>query len=98
MEKVARSPRARYDLYVRRWGRDARRFGKSMLVRFMQDWYPWAANAKGNSPAQFKAAWRRVHDIFADEGATNVGWVFSVDSLTEGTPTSRRALDHYYPR
>lgn len=69
-----------------------------MLVRFMQDWYPWAANAKGNSPAQFKAAWRRVHDIFADEGATNVGWVFSVDSLTEGTPTSRRALDHYYPR
>ncbi|MDX6679633.1 MAG: hypothetical protein QOE31_3685 [Solirubrobacteraceae bacterium] len=91
----------RYDLYIKRWARDARAYGKPLVIRFMHemngDWYPWSANSYGNTPAQFRAAWRRVHTIFRREGASNVSWVFSIDSLAAGTPTSRRRLDHFYP-
>ena len=90
-----------HDLYIRRWARDARAYGKPLVIRFMHemngDWYPWSANGYGNTPAQFRAAWRHVHTIFRLAGATNVSWVFSIDSLAAGTPTSRRTLDHFYP-
>lgn len=98
---VRQIAKGRYDLYVRRWARDARAYGKPILMRFMHEmngsWYPWSVDINGNSAAAFRAAWRRVHDIFRREGATNVGWVFSVDSFAGGTPTSRRQLDHFYP-
>ena len=93
--------RGHHDLYIRRWARDARAYGKPILLRFMHEmngsWYPWSVRINGNSPAAFRAAWRRVHDIFRREGATNVGWVFSIESFAGGTPTSRRELDHFYP-
>lgn len=98
---VRQIARGRYDLYIRRWARDARAYGKPILMRLMHEmngsWYPWSVRINGNSPAAFRMAWRRVHDIFRREGATNVGWVFSVESFAGGAPTSRRALDHFYP-
>jgi hypothetical protein len=91
----------RHDLYIRRWARDARAYGKPILLRFMHEmngnWYPWSVNINGNTPAAFRAAWRHVHDIFTREGATNVGWVLSVESFAGGTPTSRKQLDHLFP-
>jgi cellulose synthase (UDP-forming) len=90
-----------HDLYLKRWARDARDYGKPLVIRFMHemngDWYPWAANGYGNTPSQFRAAWRHVHTIFATAGAKNVSWVFSIDALAAGTPTKRRTLDHFYP-
>ena len=91
----------RHDLYIRRWARDARAYGKPILLRFMHEmngnWYPWSVNINGNTPAAFRAAWRHVHDIFTREGATNVGWVLSVESFAGGAPTPRKQLDHFYP-
>ena len=98
---VRQIARGVHDLYIRRWARDARAYGKPILLRFMHEmngnWYPWSVGINGNSPAAFRSAWRHVHDIFRREGATNVGWVFSVDSFAGGTPTSRRELDHFFP-
>ncbi|MEA2182540.1 MAG: hypothetical protein QOF69_1725 [Solirubrobacteraceae bacterium] len=91
----------RYDLFVRRWARDAKAYGKPMLLRFMHEmngrWYPWGVGINGNTPAAYKAAWRRVWMIFRREGATNVGWVFSVESFAGGPPTTRSQYDAYYP-
>jgi hypothetical protein len=47
----------------------------------------------GPSDAQYIAAWRRVHDIFASEGLTNrdVAWVFSEgshDDCSAGAPAN----------
>ena len=90
-----------HDVYVKRWARDARNYGKPLVIRFMHemngDWYPWSTTSYGNSPADYSAAWRHVHDLFRAAGATNVRWVFSIDALAAGTPTSRRTLDHFYP-
>ena len=34
-------------------------------------------NPDGNTPSDYVAAWRHVHDIFTQVGATNVRWVWS---------------------
>ena len=39
------------------------------------DWYPWGVN--NNTAADFVAAWRHLHKVFEEEGATKVKWVWS---------------------
>ncbi|MFV2063627.1 MAG: glycoside hydrolase family 26 protein [Chloroflexota bacterium] len=74
--------RGDHDAYIRQWARDARAFGAPVLVRFAHEinnnYFPWSVNSFDNSPATFKAAWRRVYSIFRSEGATNVKFVWSV--------------------
>ena len=98
---VRQIARGRHDAYVRKWARDAVAYGKPLVLRLMHEmngsWYPWSPGLNANSPQAFKAAWRRIHHIFRREGATNVSWVFSVDSSAGGTPTSRGRLNQYYP-
>jgi len=43
------------------------------------DWYPWGT--KGNTPADFVAAWRHIHDVFAKAGATNVIWIWNPNDI-----------------
>jgi len=38
-------------------------------------WYPWGTQK--NKPADFVAAWRHVHDVFKQVGATNVIWTWT---------------------
>jgi hypothetical protein len=40
-------------------------------------WYCWGVGVNGNTPQSFINAWRRIHGIFQQEGATNVLWVWS---------------------
>ncbi|RKT15984.1 glycosyl hydrolase family 26 [Streptomyces sp. 1114.5] len=56
------------------------------------DWYPWGRQAA--SPEDFVAAWRHVHDLFDQAGATNVIWVWS-PNITVPAPNTR--LAPYYP-
>lgn len=93
--------RGRFDAYVRRWARDAVAYRRPLLIRFMHEmngsWYPWSVGVNANTAADYRAAWRRVHGIFEREGATNVSWIFSIESYAGGLPTPRRELDAYYP-
>jgi hypothetical protein len=78
----------RYDAYLHSYAREARRFGSPLLMRLAHemngDWYPWATayegggcRHNGNSPEAFVRMWRHTVNIFRQEGATNVGWVWS---------------------
>ena len=71
----------RHDAYIRSWARDLRAYGGRVLLRFAQEMngvvYPWAEKMNTNRPGEYRRAWRRVHDIFTAEGATNVLWVWS---------------------
>jgi len=76
----------RYDAYLRRWAQDAAVYGQVFFLRFAHEMdhnqYPWSAGA-GNSAEDFVAAWRHVHDIFHEEGARNVVWVWSPHEQTD---------------
>lgn len=90
--------RGDYDPYIRQWARDAAAWGHPLFVRFCHEmngtWYPWSELRNGNSPGEFVAMWRHVHDIFVAEGATNVSWVWSINEVEsyQGVP-----LDRLYP-
>lgn len=71
-----------HDAYIRQWARAAKAAGGTVLVRFAHEinnsYFPWSVNSFDNSPGTFKNAWRHVVDIFRQEGANNVKWVWSV--------------------
>jgi mannan endo-1,4-beta-mannosidase len=86
------------DSYIREFAEGARDWGHPFFLRFNWemngDWFPWAERANGNQAGEYVAAWRRVHDIFTQVGATNATWVWCpyVNSEPEMGP-----LAPYYP-
>ena len=70
----------RYDEYIAEFAAEARDWGHPFFLRFNWEmngsWFPWAEGVNGNGSGEYVAAWRRVHDIFAAAGATNVSWVW----------------------
>ena len=71
----------RFDRYIRSWARALADWRRPVLLRYAQEadgnWFPWADYANGNHPGEFTEAWRHVHRIFEQAGATNVRWVWS---------------------
>jgi len=57
------------------------------------NWYPWC-----QQPAAYIAAWRHAWQVFRQEGATNVRWVWAPD-LLNGTPRGQweQAVSTYWP-
>ncbi|WP_264025265.1 glycoside hydrolase family 26 protein [Mycolicibacterium pyrenivorans] len=85
-----------YDEHVRHWARELCASGVTVDLRFGHEfnghWYPWSPSA-GTEPARYIQVWRRLHDIFTQEGATGVRWMWSPNA---GLPSSPR-LEQWYP-
>ncbi|MBS1890514.1 MAG: beta-mannanase [Actinobacteria bacterium] len=68
------------DPYIREFAEAAAAWGHPFFLRFDWEmnggWFPWGAGANGNTAADYVAAWRHVHQIFAEAGATDVTWVW----------------------
>jgi hypothetical protein len=77
-----------HDAFITKWAADAKAWGYPFFMRFDWEmngsWFVWSEKVNGNSPGQFVAAWRHVHDIFSSVGANNVTWVWcpNIDSGT----------------
>ncbi len=91
-----------HDAYFRQWARDAKAVGKPIFLRFAHEmngnWYPWSGFENGGEPGaeRYKQAWRRIHDIFAAEGAANVTWVWSVNAINV-PDAGWNQMENYYP-
>jgi hypothetical protein len=82
-----------------------RDFGTPVFIRWAWEmngnWYPWSGSAnnsygKHDGPAKYIRAWRRIHDIFQREGATNVSWVWAPSG--ESLPGAYwNRISAYYP-
>ena len=70
----------RYDAYIREFATKAKEWGHPFFLRFNWEmngfWFPWSEGVNGNTTGQYVAAWRHVHDIFTQVGATNATWVW----------------------
>ena len=88
----------RYDSYIRKFAEEAKAWGHPFYLRFDWEmngnWFPWAEGVNGNNPGEYVAAWRHVHDIFSEVGATNATWTWcpNVDPNHEFTD-----VGEYYP-
>jgi hypothetical protein len=82
----------RYDAYIREFALKAKAWGHPFFLRLNWEmngfWFGWSEGVNGNTPGQYVAAWRHVHDIFSSVGATNVTWVWcpNVDLYSSLTP------------
>jgi mannan endo-1,4-beta-mannosidase len=74
----------RSDSYLYKYARAVRAVKYRVLISFAHEmngsWYPWGAGHA--PPAEFVAAWRHVVDVFRAAGATNVVWVWTVNSIS----------------
>ncbi|GAA1069460.1 MULTISPECIES: glycoside hydrolase family 26 protein [Kitasatospora] len=74
-----------HDAYIHAFARGVAQQRWPLAIRFAHEmngtWYPWSEQKNGNRRGQYVQAWRHVHDIFAQEGATNVIWVWSPNIL-----------------
>ncbi len=86
-----------HDAYIRQWATDAKNWGYPFFLRFDAemngDWEAWSELRNGNKPGQYVQAWRHIHDIFTQVGATNVSWVWCPN--TEKSTTI--PLEQLYP-
>jgi hypothetical protein len=89
-----------FDPFIRTWARAAAAYRGPLLLRPMHEmngnWYPWSIKANGGTPRAFVQAWRRMHRLFREEGATNVRWVWAVNTFT-GLGGEDRSVARYYP-
>jgi hypothetical protein len=69
-----------HDAYIRKFAEAAKAWGKPFFLRFNWEmnggWFAWAEGVNGNKAGEYVAAWRHVHDIFTQVGATNATWVW----------------------
>ncbi len=69
-----------YDTYIREFAEAAADWGRPFFLRFDWEmngfWFPWNEGVNGNQSGEFVAAWRHVHEIFVQAGATNATWVW----------------------
>lgn len=77
----ARIAAGAFDSYIRSYAESVAAYGKPVLIRFAQEangtWYPWAAGVNGNTSAQYVAAFRHVHEVVAQAGASNARWAWT---------------------
>jgi glycosyl hydrolase family 26 len=71
------------DDYVERFAASVRALNLPIALSFGHemngDWYPWGTKAA--TAADFVAAWRHIHDVFAKAGATNVIWIWNPNDI-----------------
>ena len=81
-----------FDEYIRNTARRWSKYHTPIFLRFAHEFdnpnYPWSPAGK-NTPSEFIKAWRHVHQLFQEEGASNVVWVWS--------PWKPEQMRAYYP-
>ncbi|WP_249356549.1 MULTISPECIES: glycosyl hydrolase [unclassified Gordonia (in: high G+C Gram-positive bacteria)] len=77
-----------HDSDLQRWAAELDSWGHAVLLRFAQEmngtWYPWSVGLYGNTAAEYRAAWVRMHRIVSAQ-APNVEFVWAPNVLTEGS-------------
>jgi mannan endo-1,4-beta-mannosidase len=76
-----------YDNYLRSYADSVRDFGHAVVIGFGHEmnapWYSWGYGHV--PPATFVKAWRHIVDLFRDEGADNVTWLWTINADLPGT-------------
>ncbi len=97
--KLSKITAGDFDPFIRQWADDAKAWGHPFFLQF--DWemnlggvWPYVTTRSGNQPGDYVRAWRHVHDIFAQEGATNATWTWCPNIEYNG---SLKPLSSLYP-
>ncbi len=69
-----------WDSYIKEYARDVRDWGHPIFIRWGHEFniegYPWCIVNNGRDPKKYVSAFRRVRNIFKNEGAANAKFVW----------------------
>jgi mannan endo-1,4-beta-mannosidase len=86
-----------YDAYLASFADQVRDYGGPLALTIGHEmnapWSAWWGGGPGRTASTFAAAWRRIHAVFAREGAANVIWVWTVNIEAGGAVSP----DPYFP-
>ena len=89
-----------YDEKLRTFARDAAKFGKPFIFRLNNemnsDWTSYGGNVILNDPDLYVNVWRKIYNIFLEEGVNNAIWVFNPNNISF-PPCGYNSALHYYP-
>ncbi|MBW8687742.1 glycosyltransferase family 2 protein [Chitinophaga rhizophila] len=89
---LARISEGKYNSYLERFVQKIISIQRPVFIRFAHEpdnpGYPWSMSGQ-NTPAEYVAAWRYVHDYFVRAGARNVIWIWN--------PWKANTADSYFP-
>ncbi len=100
--RLANIVEGKFDKYIKEYAKEAAKFNYPLFIRFAHEmnghWYPWGGKVNQNTPEDYVAAWRHIHQIFKQEGAHNVIWVWSPNEPYGGASNQNSDLFNlYYP-
>jgi len=76
-----------FDGYLRSYADAVRDFGHPVVIGFGHEmnatWYPWGYQHV--RPATFVAAWQHMVDVFRQQGAGNVTWLWTIQADIPGS-------------
>jgi beta-mannanase len=88
----------KFDPYITKFATAVRDQKWPIAIRFAHEmngnWYPWSERTSGNHAGEYVQAWRHVHDVFQQVGATNVIWIWSPNIVR---PVPNINLERLYP-
>ncbi len=75
----------KYDAYVRSYAAAIRSYGHPVVIGFGHEmngwWFSWGY--RHTSPAVFVAAWRHIVNVFRQQGASNVTWLWTINIVDQ---------------
>jgi mannan endo-1,4-beta-mannosidase len=84
------------DGYITKFADAVRALNLPVAISFGHEmngnWYPWGTQQ--TSASSFVAAWRHIHDLFIQAGASNVIWVWNPNVIN---PVPQVQLQPYWP-
>jgi beta-mannanase len=79
--RLSRIVRGDFDAYIRSWAEGIKSLDYPVGLRFGHEmngfWYPWCEQANGNREGDYVKAYRHIHQIFQEAGASKVVWLWS---------------------
>lgn len=89
-----------YDDLIRSFARGAKEFGHPFLFRLNNemnsDWVNYSGVAALSDPEIFIENWRRIYDIFCEEGVDNAIWIYNPNA-EDCPPAHWNSYLAYYP-
>lgn len=85
-----------YDAQLRASAQGARDFGKPIIIGFAHEFNLSYSPFYGD-PAAYIAAWRHVHRVFDQVGATNVQWLWPPNYKSDRPDLPKSDYNLYYP-
>jgi mannan endo-1,4-beta-mannosidase len=84
-----------YDTYLKSYAQSVREFGHAVVIGFGHEmnasWYPWGY--KHVAPKTFVQAWRHIVNLFREQGAENVTWLWTINQVNQDRPGTKPVAD-----